>query len=131
MSASQNIPLIVTFILSFCLCSCEKSVTDDRELFPNTMPIDSDILGEWHRSFSVRGDQNSITVFTDSLRFNTSNFGSIRHYKFHDLWFCDTFQFYNTADSTIFLKSDEWNETWTYAIRNDSLFVSGTIPYIR
>jgi hypothetical protein len=110
----------LTFIFLLCLCSCEKSEPDDRELFDIILPIDSEILGDWHRSFSVRGDQNSITVYTDSLRFNTTNFGSVRHYKFRDLWFCDTFQFYNTTDSTIFLKYDEGNETWTYVIRNDS-----------
>ena len=129
MSASQNNPLIVTLILLFCLYSCEKSESDDRELFPNIMPIDIELIGEWHRSFSVRGDQNSITIYTDSLRFNTTNFGSIRHYQFRDLWFFDTFQFY-TEDNTILLKYDERNETWTYAIRNDSLFIHGTIPYI-
>ena len=131
MIVSQKIPALLTLVLFLCLCSCEKSESDDRELFHNFMPIDRELLGEWHRSFSVRGDQNSITVYTDSLRFNITNFGSIRHYKFRDLWFCDTFQFYNTADSTIFLKSDEWNDTWTYTIRNDSLFIPGTIPYIR
>ncbi len=130
MSASQNNPLIVTLILLFCLYSCEKSESDDRELFPKIMPIDSELIGEWHRSYNRVSDHTWITVYTDSLRFNTTNFGSIRHYRFRDLWFCDTFQFY-TADNTIFLKYDDRNEKWTYAIRNDSLFVSGTVPYIR
>lgn len=131
MGVSQNMPVKLTLILLLCLCSCEKSESDNRELFHNFMPIDRELLGEWHRSFSVRGDQNSITVYTDSLKLNTSNLGSISHYKFYDFWYCDTFQFYNSADSTIFLAFDEGNETWTYAIRNDSLFFTGTIPYIR
>ena len=131
MIVSQKIPALLTLVFFFCLFSCEKSESDNPELFYNILPTDRELLGEWHRSFSVRGDHNSITVYTDSLRFNTTNYGSIKHYKFRNLWYCDTFQFYNSTDSTIFLKYDEVNETWTYKIRNDSLFITGSIPYIR
>ena len=130
MRVCQNSPLIVTLMFIFCLCSCEKSESDDRDLFPNTMPIDNELLGEWHRHLSMRDDHNAITIYTDSLEFNTTNFGSINHYKFRDLWFSDTFYFY-TIDNTIFLNYDDRNEKWNYSIRNDSLFVSGTFLYIR
>ena len=122
--------LVVMILIPFCLFSCEKSESDDRELFPNTLPIDRELLGEWHRSFSVRGDQNSIIIYTDYLRFKTTNFGSIRHYQFRDLLFFDTFQFY-TKDDTIFLKYEEFCDQWIYVIRNDSLLIQGSIPFLR
>ena len=94
------------------------------------MPIDRELLGEWHRSYNRVSDLTWITVYTDSIKFNSNNLGNHRIFKFRDLDSYYTFQYY-TEDNTIFLKFDERNEIWTYTIRNDSLFVSGTIPYIR
>lgn len=127
----MNYRYLLSIFFILLLTCCEKSESDDRELFPNTMPIDNELLGEWHRHLFMRDDHNAITIYTDSLEFNATNFGSISHYKFRDLWFSDTFYFYNSTDSTIFLKFDDRNAEWTYTIRNDSLLVTGTFPYLR
>ena len=130
MRVSQKIPALLTLVLFLFLCSCEKSESDDRELFPKIMPIDSELIGEWHRSYNRVSDHTWITVYTDSIKFNSNNLGYYRIFKFRDLDSYYTFQYY-TEDNTIFLKIDERNEIWTYEIRSDSLFIPGTIPYIR
>ena len=131
MSENQNIPTLLTLMLVLCLCSCEKAESDERELFPDTLPIDCELLGEWHRSFNMVSDYTWITVYTDSIKFNSDNMGLYRSFRFRDLWFCDTFQFY-IEDHNIYFKSNVWrNGTWTYAVHNDSLYISGTSPYIR
>jgi hypothetical protein len=130
MRENQSIPALLTLMLVLCLCSCEKSESDDRELFPDTLPIDRELLGEWHRSYNMVRDYTWITVYTDSIKFNSDNLGIFRSFKFRDLWFCDTFQFY-TKDDTIFFKYEERKDQWTYVIRNDSLLLHGSSPFLR
>jgi hypothetical protein len=130
MRRSQNILVIAIFVLIYCFFSCDKSESKEIIDYFN-MPVDENLIGDWHKSYSVVGDQNSISVWTDSIQFNSNNSGSRRIHKLGpvpDSYF--TFEFY-TEDNTIFLKYDVGNEKWTYVIRNDSLFIRGRIPYVR
>ncbi len=130
MRVSQNILIMVTFILLFCFFSCEKSETEESVSYSN-MPVDNRLIGAWYKSYSVVGDHNSISVWTDSIQFNSNNTGSRRIIRLGpEPEINYTFEFY-TEDRTIYLIYDEGNEKWTYAIRNDSLFIFGRIPYIR
>ena len=120
-----------TFILLFCFLSCEKTDISNSNNFSN-MPVDNRLIGAWHKRYSVVGFHNSITPCTDSIEFNSNNFGSRSIYKFLELDLNNTFQFY-TDDSIIYLKYDHTNDIvkWSYTVRNDSLFFPGRIPYIR
>ena len=60
----------------------------------------------------------------------SGNLGLYSSYKFRDLWFSDTFQFY-TKDDTVFFKYEERKDHWTYVIRNDNLFIHGSLPFLR
>jgi hypothetical protein len=130
MRIRQNIQALLILMLLLCPCSCEKSESDDRELFPNTLPIDRELLGEWHRSYNIVSNYTWITVYTDSIVFNSDNLGLYSSYKFRDRWFSDTFQFY-TKDDIVFFKYEERKDQWTYIIRNDSLLIHGSLPFLR
>jgi hypothetical protein len=130
MRISHTIPALLILMFLLCPCSCEKSESDNRELFPTALPIDRELLGEWHRSYNIVSNYTWITVYTDSIVFNSDNLGLYSSYKFRDLWFSDTFQFY-TKDDTVFFKYEERKDQWTYVIRNDSLLIHGSLPFLR
>ena len=131
MKVRLNSRQLFTFILLFCFLSCEKTDISNSNIYSN-MPVDNRLIGDWYKRYSVIGDHNSITVYTDSIEFISNNFGNRSIYKFLELDLNYTFQFY-TEDSVIYLKYDHINvfDKWSYTVRNDSLFISGRIPYIR
>lgn len=127
MHTYKKISLIVTLLFILLTFSCEES-----NLSYSGMPIDNEILGNWQRTYSVVSDQMAITVYTDTIKFNSSNLGDLKVYRFNDIEASRRFQFYTEENSIylLFYDSDK-EEIWPYYIRNDSLIISERLPYKR
>jgi hypothetical protein len=127
MNTYKKISHIVLLLIVLLAFSCEES-----NLSYSGMPIDNEILGTWQRTYSVVSQQNAITVYTDTINFNSSNLGDLKNYRFNDIEVCRRFQFYTNGDSIYLLFNDNnKEEIWPYYIRNDSLIISERLPYKR
>ena len=90
------------------------------------------IIGKWNTSYTSRDLNNGITVFSDTITFNSSNHGYHKIYEFNSLHFSHSFQFY-TEGSSLHLKYDQIEDEvlWTYSILNDTLILKGSMIYKR
>jgi hypothetical protein len=94
--------------------------------------IDGSIIGNWNTSYSSRDLNNGITVFYDTIIFKSDNQGVHTIYKFSDLYFAQTFQFYTKDDSLLIIYDQTKEEVLKiYSIRNDSLIFKGNKIYIK
>ena len=94
--------------------------------------VDDLIIGKWNTSYSSRDLNNGITVFYDTITFNSSNKGYHKIYEFNNIRFSNPFQFF-TEGNSLHLKYDqiEGEILWTYSILNDSLILKGNKIYKR
>ncbi len=127
MKAFKRISLYVPLLFVLLTFSCEESKVNYSGL-----PIDTEILGNWHRSYSVVDNQMGITVYTDSIEFSSSNLGDLSIYKFTAFETKSSFQFYTEENKIYILFNDsDKEEIWPYYIRNDSLIISERLPFKR
>jgi hypothetical protein len=118
--------LIGVILISFA-CTNE-----DQNGYFSGNSVDDMIIGKWNTSYSSRDLNNGITVFFDTITFNSNNHGYHKIHEFNSLHFSHSFQFY-TEGSTLHLKYDqvEGEVLWTYSIRNDSLILKDNNIYKR
>jgi hypothetical protein len=119
--------ILIGIILISIACS-EK----DQMITYSGKSIDGSIIGNWNTSYSSRDLNNGITVFYDTIIFKADNQGVHAIYKFSDLYFAQTFQFYTKDDSLhIYYDLTKDEVLKIYSIRNDSLIFKGNKIYIK
>ena len=118
--------LICIILISFA-CTSEDQIGSF-----SGKSVDDLIIGKWNTSYSSRDLNNGITVFFDTITFNSSNQGYHIIYEFNNLRFSNPFQFY-TEGSSLHLKYNQIEDEvlWTYSILNDSLILKGNKIYKR
>jgi hypothetical protein len=119
--------MILFTVIMFLLFSCEK--TPESYVGKN---MDVDLIGTWCKTYSTRDFHNSITIFTDTIRFGLNNSGSQVLYQFTKLEYSSSFQYF-TDNNLVYLRPDGMEDAnhLMYIIQNDSLFLSEGIPYIK
>ena len=107
-------------IVLFLFVSCTKS--DEGYTGKN---IDNEILGKWNKQYSVRDQNNGITLYSDTIYFNLDNSGIWIRYKFKEIDNSDPFSFY-TDDNTIYLRFEKTGveNIWEYKIQLDTLIIN-------
>jgi hypothetical protein len=127
MKVNQKIFTVLVIMLTALILSCEKS-QDDYSI----KPIDTNLIGIWKNTYSTRDLFNMITVFTDTLSFNSDNSGSWYMYRFSEPESKSSFNFF-TENNLIHLKFKESGDQnlLIYEVRNDSLILSGTATFTK
>jgi len=107
-------------IVLFLFVSCTKS----DEIFTGKN-IDNEILGEWNKQYSVRDQNNGITLYSDTIFFNHDNSGIWIRYKFNEVDNSDPFSFY-TEENTLHLRFEKTGvqNNWEYKIQLDTLIIN-------
>ena len=113
--------IIVTALLVSVITfqACEK--TNDSNIIGKY--FDQELLGKWMWYYSTTDMHNSITCWTDSIRFSENNSGCRKIYRFSELEEDIPFKFYTQKDS-LFIIMEQNTEKWIYSIRNDSLIMT-------
>jgi len=117
--------LLILILGALLLLSCKHE--DSVDIKFTGKPIDEELPGLWVRNYSSRDMNNGITVWTDSIYFSETNSGYQRTYQFTGLKENNQFEYYSEKD-TLSILIHQKVEKWVYSIRNDSLFMSSSLP---
>ena len=123
--------IVIQSLLGIFLISFACTNKDQLDTYSGRS-VDDLIIGEWNKSYSSRDLNNGITVFYDTITFESNNQGYHKIYKFNALDFSHSFQFY-TEDKFLRIKYDQFEDEdhWSYSIRNDSLILGDNKIYLR
>lgn len=127
----KNTLFLFGFSFIAILYSCEKTYEKIPESYLGKN-LDNHLIGYWYKTYSTRDAQNAITIFTDTIQFRLNNSGSQTIYKFTEFENSFSFEYY-TENNFVFIRP-EGNEDAiprNYHIRNDTLYFSGGIGYIK
>jgi hypothetical protein len=127
MKASLKIYVILGILITTLILSCKKS----EDNYPNKS-IDINLIGVWKSSYSIRDLDNGITVFIDTLSFNSDNSGRWDTYRFSEPYYKNPF-IYFTENNKIHLNFTKsgYEEVFIYEVRNDSLLITGSLTFIK
>ncbi|MGQ1785031.1 MULTISPECIES: hypothetical protein [unclassified Saccharicrinis] len=104
--------------------ACSKDAEEEARLDFLNATLDEQIVGTWVQGGMSKDLDNAITVWTDSIRFNSDNTGSQSVYQFKDLYSHLSFNYYTERDSLFIFVKGKRHASWHYEIRNDSLMLS-------
>jgi hypothetical protein len=127
MKVIQKIFIVLIIMITALILSCEKS----QKVYSNKT-FDNNLIGVWKNTYSTRDLNNGITIFTDTLSFNSDNSGSWYMYRFSEPESKSSFNYF-TENNLIHLKFKESGDQnlLTYEVRNDSLILSGTATFTK